>query len=67
MIFKKELTEEQVELLISMNAIYTDSANYEYAYFRLPWVKLKLGSNIAQFYNFPKDYPEDLKKALEND
>jgi hypothetical protein len=27
MVFKKELTEEQVELLISMNAIYTESAN----------------------------------------
>jgi len=64
---KVKLTKEQVDLLISMNAIFTNDSNNAYAYYRLPWAKLLIGSDIAQFYNFPKSYPEDLKRALKND
>ncbi len=62
---KIKLTKEQVELLLSMNAILPN--NETYSYYRMLWVKLDRGSNIGEFYPFEKDYPKDLKRALKND
>jgi len=62
MIMKVELTQSQVDLLISMNAIFTEKEGGHY--YRLPWVKLEIGSNMGEFYINEAEYPEDLKKVL---
>ncbi len=59
---KIKLTKEQIELLLSMNGILPN--NETYSYYRMPWVKLAIGSDIGEFYLFKKDYPKDLKRAL---
>ena len=64
-IMKIKLTQEQVKLLMSMNAILPNSESY--AYFRLPWVKLDRGSDEGEFYVHEKDYPKDLKRSLRDD
>ena len=60
-----KLTQEQVKLLMSMNAIFPNGESY--AYFRLPWVKLDRGSDEGEFYTNENDYPEDLKRSLRDD
>ena len=65
-IMKVELTKEQASFLKSFsNALFFNGEDY--GYYRLPWVKLSIGSNIGEFYVFEKDYPADLKKVLDDE
>lgn len=64
-IAKIKLTQEQVKLLMSMNAIFPN--NESYGYYRLPWVKLDRGSDEGEFYINERDYPDDLKKSLRDE
>ncbi len=59
---KMKLKKEQVELLTSLSGIFFDGECH--GYFRTPWIKLKMGSGEGELFFFEKDYPEDLKKAL---
>jgi hypothetical protein len=38
-----------------------------YAYFTLPWIKLSMGSNVAEFYQFESTIPDELKKLLDDE
>lgn len=64
-IAKIKLTQEQVKLLMSMNAIFPN--NESYGYYRLPWVKLDRGSDEGEFYVHSEDYPDDLKRVLKDE
>lgn len=63
MILKQELTKEQLQLLMSMDAIFINDEP-EYAYYRLPWARVQMGSSEVEFMPHESNYPEDLRKAL---
>ena len=63
MILKTEIPEEVIKFIKDNGEIIFH--NHEtHIYMRVGWMKIDVGSDIAEIYVSEKDYPEDLKKAL---